>query len=167
MPRRSRPTLIVASLLAAACLGAGGGAVAYATLHDNGTDTVVRQVTVQEADSASAAALSVNQIYRGAYRGVVEIVVTESGSIALPGGGSQPQQAQGSGWVYDSDGHIVTNDHVVDGAPRSGPFWNGKTYSAHARRHRQVDRPRGDQGRRARLRAPSARGRRLEQLSGR
>ena len=28
MPRRSRPTLIVASLLAAACLGAGGGAVA-------------------------------------------------------------------------------------------------------------------------------------------
>ena len=41
MPRRSRPTIIVASLLAAACLGAGGGAVAYATLHDNGTTTVV------------------------------------------------------------------------------------------------------------------------------
>ncbi len=132
MPRRSRPTLIVASLLAAACLGAGGGAVAYATLHDNGTDTVVRQVTVQEADSASAAPLSVNQIYRGAYRGVVEIVVTESGSSSpFPGGGSQPRQAQGSGWLYDSDGHIVTNDHVVDGASSiKVRFWDGKTYSA-------------------------------------
>ena len=61
MPRRSRPT-IVASLLAAACLGAGGGAVAYATL--SGGDTVVKQVTVKQAESvaSSSAPLSVNQI---------------------------------------------------------------------------------------------------------
>jgi 2-alkenal reductase len=26
--------------------------------------------------------------------------------------------AQGSGWVYDADGHIVTNNHVVEGATR-------------------------------------------------
>ncbi len=26
--------------------------------------------------------------------------------------------AQGSGWVYDSDGHIVTNNHVVEGETR-------------------------------------------------
>jgi putative serine protease PepD len=132
MPRRSRPTIIVASLLAAACLGAGGGAVAYATLHDNGGNTVVRQVTVQQADSASAAPLSVNQIYRRAYRGVVEITVTESGSSSpFPGGSAQPQQAQGSGWVYDTDGHIVTNDHVVDGSTSiKVRFWDGKTYSA-------------------------------------
>src|SRR6187455_758257 len=87
MPRRPRHTTIVASLLAAACLGAGGGAVAYATLHDNGTN-VVRQVTVQQADTASASPLSVNQIYRRAYRGVVEITVTEGGtSSPIPGGG--------------------------------------------------------------------------------
>jgi putative serine protease PepD len=130
MPRRPRHTTIVASLLAAACLGAGGGAVAYATLHDSGTNTVVRQVTVQQADTASAAPLSVNQIYRRAYRGVVEITVTEAGSASpVPGGG--PQQAQGSGWVYDSDGHIVTNDHVVDGSTSiKVRFWDGKTYSA-------------------------------------
>src|SRR6188508_3886328 len=129
MPRRSRPTIIVASLLAAACLGAGGGAVAYATLHDNGTN-VVRQVTVQQADTASASPLSVNQIYRRAYRGVVEITVTEGGtSSPIPGGGQA--QAQGSGWVYDSDGHIVTNDHVVNGATSiKVRFWDGKTYSA-------------------------------------
>jgi putative serine protease PepD len=130
MPRRPRHTTIVASLLAAACLGAGGGAVAYATLHDNGTNTVVRQVTVQQADTASASPLSVNQIYRRAYRGVVEITVTEAASASpVPGGGAQ--QAQGSGWVYDSDGHIVTNDPVVDGATSiKVRFWDGKTYSA-------------------------------------
>ncbi len=132
MPRRSRPTIIVASLLAAACLGAGGGAVAYSQLHDNGSSTVVKQVTVEQADQASAAPLSVNQIYRRAYRGVVEITVTEPSSSSTPfGGGGGTQQAQGSGWVYDSDGHIVTNDHVVDGATSiKVRFWDGKTYSA-------------------------------------
>jgi putative serine protease PepD len=130
MPRRPRHTTIVASLLAAACLGAGGGAVAYATLHDNGTNTVVKQVTVQQADTASASPLSVNQIYRRAYRGVVEITVTEGGTASpIPGGGQA--QAQGSGWVYDSDGHIVTNDHVVEGATSiKVRLWDGKSYSA-------------------------------------
>src|SRR5947208_1721710 len=131
MPRRSRPTIIVASLLAAACLGAGGGAVAYATLHDNGTSTVVKQVTVQQADQASSSPLSVNQIYRRAYRGVVEITVTEAATSTPFGGGGGTAQAQGSGWVYDSDGHIVTNDHVVDGSTSiKVRFWDGKTYSA-------------------------------------
>ena len=116
MPRRSRPTFI-ASLLAAACLGAGGGAVAYATL--SGSDTVVKQVTVKQAESvaSSSAPLSVNEIYRKTNRGVVEITVTTSGGDNSPfGGGGGTAQAQGSGWVYDTDGHIVTNDHVVDGA---------------------------------------------------
>jgi putative serine protease PepD len=131
MPRRPRTT-IVASLLAAACLGAGAGAVAYATL--SGGDTVVKQVTVKQAEpiASSTAPLSVNQIYRRAYRGVVEITVTlASGQTSPFGGGGDSAQAQGSGWVYDSDGHIVTNDHVVDGAQSiSVRFWNGKTYSA-------------------------------------
>src|SRR5689334_11343051 len=131
MPRRSRPTIIVASLLAAACLGAGGGAIAYSNLRDNGSSTVVKQVTVQQADQASAAPLSVNQIYRRAYRGVVEITVTEASTGTPFGGSGGTQQAQGSGWVYDSDGHIVTNDHVVDGATSvKVRFWDGKTYSA-------------------------------------
>ena len=130
MPRRPRP-IYVASLLAAACLGVGGGAVAYATLSDG--DTVVKQVTVKQAQSiaSSTAPLSVNQIYRRAYRGVVEITVTTSGQSSPFGGGGGTAQAQGSGWVYDSSGHIVTNDHVVNGAQSiSVRFWNGKSYSA-------------------------------------
>ncbi len=128
--------VILASLLAAACIGAGGGAVAFATLHDGGTKTVVKQVTVHEAQpvASSSAPLSVNQIYRKAYRGVVEITVeSNSGGQQTPfGGGSQKTQAEGSGWVYDDQGHIVTNEHVVDGATSiSVQFWNGKTYRAH------------------------------------
>ena len=78
MPRRSRPTFI-ASLLAAACLGAGGGAVAYATL--SGGDTVVKQVTVKQAESvaSSSAQWKCGSIYRKTNRGVVEITVSTTG----------------------------------------------------------------------------------------
>jgi putative serine protease PepD len=119
MPRRPR-TPLLASLLAAACIGAGGGAVAYSVFSDNGS-TVVRQVTVQSAQPvANGSALSVNSIYQRAYRGVVEITVRDVGS-----------SAEGSGFVYDSSGNIVTNQHVVAGAQSiSVKFWNGKTYSA-------------------------------------
>ena len=129
MPRRP-PKALALSLLAAACVGAGGGAVAYATLSDG--STVVKQVTVQPSEpiASSSAPLSVNQIYRRAYRGVVEITVTTS-AAASPFGGSGTAKAQGSGWVYNSSGNIVTNEHVVDDASSiSVRFWNGKTYSA-------------------------------------
>ena len=40
-------------------------------------------------------------------------------------------QAQGSGFVIDSNGHIVTNEHVVEKADSvSVRFWNGNTYKA-------------------------------------
>jgi putative serine protease PepD len=119
MPRRPR-TPLLASLLAAACIGAGGGAVAYSIFTDHG-NTVVRQVTVQNAQPvASGSPLSVNSIYQRSYRGVVEITVRTAGG-----------SAEGSGFVYDSSGRIVTNQHVVDGARSiSVRFWNGKTYSA-------------------------------------
>jgi putative serine protease PepD len=119
------PYLALAALLAV--LGAGGGAAGYALVSNDST-TVVRQVTVSDAQPAAASsALSVNQIYKRAYRGVVEITVTTSGGSPLEG----QQRGQGSGFVYDSDGHIVTNEHVVDGASSiSVTFWNGAVYKA-------------------------------------
>src|SRR5207253_2441543 len=52
-------------------------------------------------------------------------------SNAFPFDGSGTQQAQGSGFVYDANGDIVTNEHVVDGASSvSVTFWNGAKYKA-------------------------------------
>jgi putative serine protease PepD len=129
MPRRPR-TPIIASLLAAACVGAGGGALLYSAFgsKDN-TTTIVRPVTAKDTQTASQAPLSVNAIYRNNYQGVVEIKVSTTSSQGF--GGSGAQQAEGSGFVYDSEGHIATNAHVVQGANSiKVTFWNGKTYNA-------------------------------------
>jgi putative serine protease PepD len=126
---RLTPSLsLTAALVAGALIGVGGGAATYAALSSGGTKTVVRQVTVTDSQpAANESALSVNEIYRRARKGVVEITVTQ-GSDAL---GSRSGQAQGSGFVYDADGHIVTNEHVVDGADSvSVTFWNGKKVDA-------------------------------------
>jgi putative serine protease PepD len=121
-------------ILAGLVVAAGGaGAAVYAVLSPGRTHTVVRQVTVRDSQpAAKTETQSVNSIYRNAYKGVVEITVTSQSSSGTFGGGSQTQKAQGSGFVYDSNGDIVTNQHVVDGATSvSVKFWNGKTYGAH------------------------------------
>jgi putative serine protease PepD len=132
MNRRSGriPTLFMA-LVATLAIGAGGGAVAYSTLKSPDTKTVVRQVAVGNSEpAASTSGLTVGQIYRRSYKGVVEITVTST-SASSPFGGTQAQKAQGSGFVYDSKGNIVTNEHVVDGAQSvSVRFWNGSVYKA-------------------------------------
>jgi S1-C subfamily serine protease len=125
---RTRTAAIVGALLGAALVGAAAGAGTYALLADDGT-TVVRQVTVQGSQPASESKLSVSDIYDLAYKGVVEITAT--GATSAPFGDQEQQQAQGSGWVYDTEGHIVTNQHVIANASSiSVHFWNGATYRA-------------------------------------
>ena len=116
---------IMAALLAAAGVGAAAAVATYALVDNGSTTTVVRQVTVGSSQPAAASGgISIGEIYDRAYRAVVEITATD-GSF----GGQQ--QAQGSGFVYDADGNIVTNQHVVDGAGSiSVRFWNGATYPA-------------------------------------
>jgi putative serine protease PepD len=115
---------ISAALLAAVAVGIAS----YAAVAHDGSKTVVREVTVSggtptAATSSSASAASV---YQSVSKGVVEITVTTGSS---PYGGQA--QAQGSGFVYDGAGHIVTNEHVVEGASSiSVRFWNGATYKA-------------------------------------
>ena len=125
MPRRPS-TPLIASLLAAACVGAGGGALLYSAFGSKG-DTIVRPVTVKDTQPASESPLSVNAIYRNNYQGVVEITVDTNASS-----GFGSAQAEGSGWVYNQNGDIVTNQHVVANADSiKVTFWNGKTYDAH------------------------------------
>jgi putative serine protease PepD len=119
---------ITASLAVAAGIGAGS----YGLVSSGGTKTVVRQVTVAGSQPAAAtSSLSVTDVYNRASKGVVEITVSSTGSSPFPSGGPQSQQAQGSGFVYDGNGHIVTNAHVVQGAGTiSVTFSNGASYKA-------------------------------------
>src|SRR3954453_8467182 len=139
MNSRRTPALLVAVALAS---GAGGAAV-YGPADTGGTATVATAAPAVTATARPAAAvkttgaLSVNQIYQQTKNGVVDIKVRTSSGSATPNfggpnnGGSQESQAEGSGFVIDSDGHIATNQHVVDGATSiKVTFADGKTASA-------------------------------------
>lgn len=115
MPGRSRTPLLVAALVSALVLGAGLGAAAFAMLDDG--STIVRQVTVEDSQPVAENGLPSSQIYERASKSVVELAAS---------GGSGAGTAQGSGFIYDESGHIVTNQHVVAGATSIAvSFWNG------------------------------------------
>ncbi len=127
--RPARIPIVVMTLLATLAVGVGAGAVAYSALSSD-SKTVIQQVPVDSSEPAGTnSPLTAGQIYRNAHRGVVEITV---GSTEVdPFGGEQQQQGQGSGFVIDSKGHIVTNHHVVNDADSVWVrFWNGARYQA-------------------------------------
>jgi S1-C subfamily serine protease len=109
-----------AALVAAALLG-GGVAVAIGTVFDGGgTTTIVREVEgggSEPASFPSSGGKTISEIYAAARRGVVQVTSTSVVSNN-PFLGPQEQQAQGSGFVIDKEGHIVTNYHVVEGAKK-------------------------------------------------
>ena len=101
-----RPSRTVATLSAALLLGAGGGAGATLAI-DGGhttTTTTLTNPTVATA-SASGDVATINDIYKRSKQGVVDITVRSGAGTA-----------EGSGFVLDKDGNVVTNQHVVDGA---------------------------------------------------
>ena len=131
--RTTRTVTLTAALVAAAGIGAGGGAATYAALSsDGGTRTVIRPAAAEptaEPAASTSESLSVSEIYEQTSKSVVEITVASS--EATPTGEEQQAQGQGSGFVYDAEGHVVTNQHVVDGAETvSVRFWDGSTYDA-------------------------------------
>ncbi|MXY95938.1 MAG: PDZ domain-containing protein [Caldilineaceae bacterium SB0670_bin_27] len=70
-------------------------------------------ITQEEGPDHPDQALLSN-IYEEATQSVVSIQVRRSGSRS-----QDPEQGmwgQGSGWIWDEEGHIVTNSHVVEGA---------------------------------------------------
>jgi putative serine protease PepD len=139
-PRRTTALVVTVALAS----GAGGAAVYGLAGGGSGTATAPVATATAPPTATPAAAvktsggLSVNQIYQRVDSGVVDIKVTQSGgnsptdSFGGPGGGSgQESQAEGSGFVIDGDGHIATNQHVVDGASSiTVTFADGKKASA-------------------------------------
>jgi putative serine protease PepD len=97
------------------------GGVAFLVDHDgSSTGANVPVATAPGTGIALSSTLSAEQIYRLDSPGVVDISVTTQGgaegdvSPFGPGGGSS--RAEGTGFVYDPSGNIVTASHVVDGA---------------------------------------------------
>jgi S1-C subfamily serine protease len=125
--------LYAAGLVAAAVLGSAlalGGAALLGGFDDDGGTTTVRveplsgtapSVPVTEARGGKA--LTVNEIYRRAAPGVVQVTATQVVSsprvdpfFGFPFPSQQEAEALGSGFLIDKAGHIVTNYHVVRGA---------------------------------------------------
>ena len=138
----ARPRLSsIAALVAAGLLGGGaalGGVALLGDLGASSTTTVVQTAAPATPASASVATgvLSINEIYRRSASGVVQIVSTgQSAQGSNPFFGSPfstpGQQALGSGFVLDKEGHIVTNYHVVQGAQKiQVGFSNNTSYGA-------------------------------------
>ena len=125
-----RITAAVALVSAGAVAGAGTYAVAGSP---RTTTTTVQEAAAPAVPTAqTSTATSINQIYRATAPGVVQITVSQASQSTPDGfGGGGSSQAQGSGFVYDTNGDIVTDEHVIDGATSIRiTFSNGKSYSA-------------------------------------
>ena len=122
-----------AAPLAAVALLAGGAGGAVGALSQGGGSSSSPAV-VASAEPAAVKQSNVTAVYNDVAAGVVEITVggVSSGSDGFgPFGGQQQTQGEGSGFVLDKSGHIVTNNHVVDGASSiTVRFSNGKSAKA-------------------------------------
>jgi putative serine protease PepD len=104
-----------------------GGLIALVIASGNSSTRSVTTTVVQPSNQAVPASFSnahgmtINQIYKATSPGVVDIVVTsESKTPGFGffggGGSSQKTEGEGAGVVYNTNGDILTDEHVVAGA---------------------------------------------------
>jgi S1-C subfamily serine protease len=89
----------------------------------------------QPTSPPSSSESSLPDVFQKVENSVVQITSTKSNpnQIIIRNGvpATGRSTALGSGFVYDNQGHIVTNYHVIDGATRADvTFTDGNTYSA-------------------------------------
>jgi putative serine protease PepD len=123
---------IVAMVAAAAFIGGGAGAAITTLADDGGSAKSAAVTTAGTSSNVANADLTVGQIAKAATKSVVEVDATTSGGgQSFPYGNNGSQSAEGTGFVYDTKGNIVTNQHVVSGANSvKVKFSDGSTYTA-------------------------------------
>ncbi len=121
--RRGFGSVVAAAALAAA-IGAGAGIGSYATL-------VADRGPVTAPISVNTAPASQTPVLDGTVAAAAAKIQPSVVTISVQAGSSS---GVGSGVVLDADGHILTNNHVVEGAGSSGTvtvtFANGSTAEA-------------------------------------
>jgi putative serine protease PepD len=129
MPRIKNRLAVAVSVAAIAGGGVGAGAVALT--HGSSPNTPIATASPSVANVASGS-LSVGQIAKTSIPSVVEVDATETASQSpFPGSAQGGGTAQGTGFVYDTKGDIVTNDHVISGSSSvSVKLSDGSTYKA-------------------------------------
>ncbi|SNX62372.1 putative serine protease PepD [Streptomyces sp. TLI_55] len=128
---RGRGGLMAAVLIAALVAGGLGGGIGYtlAKNDDNGSST-----TVSASDSGGDVKRDAGTVAGVAAAALPSTVTIEAESSSGEGG-------TGTGFVFDREGHILTNNHVVadavDGGKLTATFPDGKKYDAEVVGHAQ------------------------------
>ncbi|MQY13821.1 hypothetical protein SRB5_39770 [Streptomyces sp. RB5] len=118
---------VVAAVLAAALLAGGiGGGIGYWAAERGDDSTSSTPITTSgDSQKIENPPGSVAAIADKALQSVVTIEAR---------GASDQEGGTGTGFVYDKEGHILTNNHVVasaaNGGKLSATFSNGRTYNA-------------------------------------
>ncbi|MEE1818796.1 trypsin-like peptidase domain-containing protein [Streptomyces sp. SP18ES09] len=126
-PRRRTGGLVAAVLVASLVAGGIGGGIGYwaAERGDNG----VSSTTVSSGQAPASFKRDPGTVAAVAAKALPSVVTIQAKS-----GGQDGEGGTGTGFVYDQEGHIVTNNHVVasaaDGGTLSVTFSEGKTYDA-------------------------------------
>ncbi len=130
-PRSGRGGLVAAVLVAALVAGGLGGGLGYtlAKNDDNSSST-----TVSASDSGGSVKRDPGTVAGVAAKALPSTVTIQAESNSGEGG-------TGTGFVFDTEGHIVTNNHVVadavDGGKLTATFPSGKKYDAEVVGHAQ------------------------------
>jgi putative serine protease PepD len=106
------------AIVAASAIGAGAGIGIWEATDDDDGGTAADVQTTPTRSVAAGTQLSVGEIYERAKDGVVHVTAETpgQGSPFLPPGQGGGGTATGSGFLIDDEGHVLTNQHVVDDA---------------------------------------------------
>ncbi|MGW0827879.1 S1C family serine protease [Streptomyces sp. NPDC002845] len=131
-PGGRRGGLVAAIIVAALVAGGVGGGIGY-TLADR-NDSSSSSTTVSAAQSGGDLKRDAGTVAAVAARALPSTVTIEAE-------GSNGEGGTGTGFVFDKEGHIVTNSHVVadavDGGKVTATFPDGKKYDAEVAGHAQ------------------------------
>ena len=104
---------LVSFLGGAVSVGLVVGILAVAGVVDDDSEPAAAPTTAAPSPPVASTPKTENSTPGSAPKDISELYKRVSGGVVFIQAG---QSATGSGWVYDAQGHIVTNDHVVEEA---------------------------------------------------